>query len=98
MVNSVLLLADLLGATAIGKPGSLVSFYGKMENGWKEREFRILGKRGKFVISIFENCRLAGMGDEAAFKMFKKPQGKAMLLIFGFSNIMVRFWTFLCVW
>lgn len=53
MVNSVLLLANLVGAAAVGKPGNMQSFHGEMEGGQEETELWILEKRSKFIILIF---------------------------------------------
>lgn len=38
MENSVLLLANLVGAAAVGKPGNKQSFRGEMEGGQEEGE------------------------------------------------------------
>lgn len=53
MVNSVLLLASLVGAAAIGKADNTQSFRHGMEGGQEERKIRILGKRSRFIILIF---------------------------------------------
>lgn len=53
MVNSVLLLANLVGAAAVGKPGNMQSFRGEMGGGPEEMGIRILEKSSKFIILIF---------------------------------------------
>lgn len=82
-----LLRAELVGAAVVRRPGSLWSSL-------RRRVGRALRQREKTLHLNLSSYSLVGMGDNIGFfSKFENHREKAVVLIFGVSRVLAKFWT-----